>query len=254
MEKRELHGVGGWLAFLVIGLMFLGPLISLGITASDLARMERDYPNLMGNSDWKTLKILTWGGMVTQVAFTFTAGFRLSNSFNPASVRFAIFTLWFVAVGLPVAQFYAVTSFTRLDGDDIRSDLARWIGQSLLWAIIWTAYLVRSKRVKNTYYGINSAISDGTDSEPKNRMSFGERWRKLPVERRQAVFFSGCWIAFVVVWASFFDEDTTYYFQDGWNLDWAKVMSWALLPPAIYFALRWIYAKFVIAGSDKDPA
>jgi len=195
------------------------------------------------------MKAITWIGAIAHAALIFAAGLRLSKFFTSSSVRFAVFTLWFAAVGLPVIQFFVITSTTRLSIETMMPDLARWIGQGLLWAMVWNAYLVRSKRVKNTYYS-SQIIAGGSTS----KLTIGDRWRSLPVSRRKAVFYSGAWIMLVVIWAKIFDEDTTQYFQGGWGLHWEKVWTWALLPPALYIVFRWAYTKFVIAGSDKDPA
>lgn len=254
MNQKEPYGVGGWLALLVVGLTILGPLLSFGMTSGEISSTERDYPELIGNDLWEQIKAITWTALGIQVVITFTAGFRLTNAFRPSSVRFAIFALWFSGVGITVITFVLMANLSGFDSAAVEAELARGVVQGTITAGIWTAYLLLSKRVKNTYYTGQSEIPGATSGEPETRMSLGDRWRGQTLARRKAIFFTLCWVAFVVFWATVFDEDTTDFFQDRWEVDWGKVTTWAIMPPAIYFLLRWAYAKFVIAGSDKDPA
>jgi len=247
-------GVGGFLALLVAGLMVFGPLLSVLMAFGEMRRTEETFPHIVGTSAWSSFNTIAWTSLSVQVALTFSAGLMLSNIFRPSSVRFTIFVLWFSGIGLTLISMAFVASIPGIDGGALAGEIAKGLVQGTIVAGVWTAYLLLSKRVKATYYASPELEAGSMAAMAKRRLSMAERWRGLSLTSRKAVFFSGCWIALVFIWATVFDEDTTYLFQDSWDLEWGKIWTWALLPPAVYFVLRWAYDKFVIAGSDKDPA
>lgn len=254
VAKNPSKGVGGFLALLVAGLIFLGPLLGSMMTYAEISRTEESFPQLIDDARWTKMNVIVWTFQLLQIALTVSAGLLLLNRFRPSSVRFTIFVLWFGGAGLTLIAVYFISQVTGSEASANGAEIGRSLGQGIFNATLWTAYLLFSKRVKATYYVSDELEAGVAAATPTQRLSMAERWRALPLQTRKSVFFSLCWIAFILVWASFFDNDTTDFFQDGWDIDWGKVWTWALLPPAVYFALRWTYAKFVIADSDKDPA
>jgi hypothetical protein len=77
-----------------------------------------------------------------------TAGYKLATVHRPASVRFAVVSLWLIGPMAGLAHLFTRPSFmNRLQSAEIAGALTGLT----LQASIWTAYLLRSKRIKNTF-------------------------------------------------------------------------------------------------------
>ena len=85
----RLRGVGGWLAFLVISLMALGPLAVIAGTLADLGTAEQANPPLSA-SGWQFVEIVDWGLALIQIPMMVYTGWRLNKVFRRSTVKFAI--------------------------------------------------------------------------------------------------------------------------------------------------------------------
>lgn len=158
MAKRHLYGVGGWLLALIVLQCAAVPLLEAwrgyrlvadGGTLG-LSMPEADPAWLLGG-----LVLL----VVAEIALGILMARRLAWRFDPASVTWAIATLWIAALlfvvgnpaawavsgGLPLLYSFDLVIFVT------KGEPWRFIA-ALGWAIGWTAYLNRSRRVENTYY------------------------------------------------------------------------------------------------------
>jgi hypothetical protein len=152
-DKQYLHGVGGWLSLLIVGLCVLGPLLGFGRTSADIGAAERITPALLNMGEWKSYKQYTWWVLSFSALLSFSAGFRLLKIHNPESVRFAIIALWsinFITIAgqaIIVLITFGVEVLETTGFEFFTSAFSAIIG-----ATLWTLYLLRSRRVKNTYY------------------------------------------------------------------------------------------------------
>ena len=146
-------GIGGWLLLLVIMLIALSPLKAISETWSGFDALEKTYPALQGAPKWATYKAIAWGIVLASAAVSFIAGYRLRNHHHPASVSFAIGALWFSGPISTALVFIASNAVFGVKLNDFfdTSTLGAAIG-SLITAVIWTAYLKMSRRVRNTYF------------------------------------------------------------------------------------------------------
>ena len=140
--RPDLVGVGGWLGFLAISLTFLGPLFTLGSTASELSMLAREFPNAVGSSEMQTAITASWAIATSYCVISIFAGYRLFKHHVPSTVPIVICCLWVAGplLGLVV--------LAMSDGD---SQVSVDVVRSIIGVGIWTAYLLRSKRVTNTY-------------------------------------------------------------------------------------------------------
>jgi hypothetical protein len=154
LADRKISGVGGWLALLVVVMIGWGPLTSIFKTGSNIWIAEMQNPGVVSVPQWLTFKIMTWCVVGAAVVYSIISGFLLCVKKEPASVKNAIACLW---IGGPVAAFVLRIlipwgSFgTATLEDEMPQSIGAIIG-SIIVASIWTAYLRKSKRVRNTYF------------------------------------------------------------------------------------------------------
>jgi hypothetical protein len=149
----ELHpnsGVGGWLLFLILILMFLGPVIGFARTSSNFASIELQYPNIVSLTEWKIFKTTTWATFITTSFLSIYAGYVLNLKRKKLAIRRAIIVIWIInpvyifiiGVLLPSLAFGETSIDSQTSGALIGATIN---------STIWTLYLNKSKRVKATY-------------------------------------------------------------------------------------------------------
>jgi hypothetical protein len=149
--------VGGWLLLLILGLVFLGPLLGAGRINADFMGAESQFPNLKAVDSWATLKLATWLVFLPVSCLSVYAGYGLLKQRDLSVVRRAQIILWVIGpiasliIGglLPIAIFGEVGANPQFIGGFVGSFVA-----SVIVASLWTAYLSRSKRVKATYAAV----------------------------------------------------------------------------------------------------
>lgn len=139
--KSELKGVAGWLKVLVIYLKYLYPLVSL---LNALNSTKSTPPDLLVASTWMTIAC---------IVASFALGNQLQKNHTWKSVRIVFHALWI----LPTVNL--IFMFSLLSDYMVQSEF-NWVGivgvlfWSYLWPTVWMLYLMRSKRVRNTYIKI----------------------------------------------------------------------------------------------------
>ena len=146
----DLEKPHGWLALLIAGLVFFGPLVGMGQISGDLYQTESQYPQLLNVPAWGSYKTLTWAVFIVAVALSVVAGVRLLRTRKRSAVSFAIAALWLSG---PVAAIIMVFILPAVlfGSADISSETMTGMMKPFFGAIIWTAYLLRSTRVKARY-------------------------------------------------------------------------------------------------------
>ena len=152
-KSAQLTGVGGWLGLLIAGLIVLGPLRSVTSTINNISNAESANSALLTNQLWLNYKAAVWviWGIATTVSIG--AGYCLYRIHLPSSVRFAIISLWVIGPGALIADSAALylAIFRPLNRPLDSGELLGMLVGSLVVSGIWTAYLLKSVRVKNTY-------------------------------------------------------------------------------------------------------
>lgn len=142
-------GLPVWLAILIVGLVFLGPLVGAGRLASDFATAEHQYPQLLTTALWITYKQWAWVAFGCSCMLSIAAGVQLLRSRERSAVNFTVLTLWVAGPGLAVFSLMVLPwlVFGRVAYAEAIGGLAG----SVVVAAIWTTYLLISKRVKARY-------------------------------------------------------------------------------------------------------
>lgn len=230
-EKGDPSGVEGWLFFLVMSLGVISPLLGLWQTAQATNSIS-EYVDYAAHE----INPILWMGWIVTTVFTMFAAFLLMRDFKKSSVLVTISLLW-IAGPLAVVGLYAALPIPRWwpDNNMVLLDVAKAIPP----AVIWTAYLLFSRRVRNTY---------GFDSIAE---LFGlSRSRLLGLAQRKAIFFTLAWIICVVLFVVVFDPMDAHGFEYTSDDDITRIAWAAIAPPVLFFAGRWIYLNFVHKTAD----
>lgn len=147
-DRDELHGIGGWLAFFLVTLGVFGPLASIvsviGLTNDPVA------VSMMGDL-WGTVVTFEWAvtGLACAAMWFAVARFFLVRNWN--TVRIAIGVLWLVAALGILVEPMGIALIAGLDPGTIYGGMGLATIRPLIYATVWTAYLLKSDRVANTY-------------------------------------------------------------------------------------------------------
>lgn len=148
MEKNlHISGVGGWLGILVVGLMVFGPLGEMSTYGNELLMMDK-LPQLANNAQHQNFMQVYRIILMVLVPIQFTAGYRLWKIHSPASVQFAILVIWLGPLGSVLLK---ISEIIILDGNASSFSIGEVLIPTVIVAGVWTTYLRRSVRVRNTY-------------------------------------------------------------------------------------------------------
>ena len=145
--RAEPVGFGGWLALLVVWMIVFRPVAGVYM----LSMMRDDSlanPNILENSSWLINTSTFWIIFLAVAALSIYGGLRLWRDRSPAAVRTAIIILWIYS---PVAAADLLIARSFLEGRVPWPNAVMTIVINLAIAAVWTAYLMRSRRVRNTY-------------------------------------------------------------------------------------------------------
>lgn len=149
---EELKGVGGWLMYMCVGLVFLGPaaiLFQIFATLQTLDLIATEWPGF--RPVFAMISLLSVGIAL----FGIYVGVRLWGAHQDA-VKKAVF-YFYAQAGIPVLELFMVLN-SAIPSDlqsDVVSGQIRHIFMAMVWAGIWVSYLKKSRRVKTTF-GLNA--------------------------------------------------------------------------------------------------
>jgi Protein of unknown function (DUF2569) len=110
--------------------------------------MGKAVPDYALTPEFATLHTVSWTTYGISTAIQFGVGILMWRRLKASSVKIAIASLWFCGLVLSVAGHF--TALALIDADFAASDLKSFI-VPIVSITVWTAYLLRSVRVKNTY-------------------------------------------------------------------------------------------------------
>ncbi|HEV7164081.1 MAG TPA: DUF2569 family protein [Gammaproteobacteria bacterium] len=166
-EQKLVKGIGGWLAFLILVLVAISPLISWTSLTGTIAQIESNTPTYLLSDQWQNYKTAEWVLLIVTVGMSMSAGISLYRNHRPGSVNYTIFCLWAIGIGSPITDLLITLGF--FGSDKMNAALPLTLGELIrgfFVAGIWTAYLMKSKRVRNTYYSepvANATVVESAD-------------------------------------------------------------------------------------------
>ncbi len=123
------------------------------------------YPNLASLAEWNAFRTTTWCTFAIFAAISIYGGWGLVSSRDWSVVNRAKVILWLAG---PVASIVLAILIPLLMFGEAEASDPQFVGaflSSVIGASIWTAYLSKSKRVRNTYRYktvVNETAPDGT--------------------------------------------------------------------------------------------
>jgi hypothetical protein len=155
-SPQELKGVDGWLLFFCIGICILSPLVSLNNLRSEWVDANVIFPHF---PDYLIFMVMDTVLILGMIAFGIICGVFLW-SIKPYAVKMAkIFLICNVGYQLISSLLLFTAGFPIDAAQDILLQMAGNFLRSGVYFAIWFTYLVKSKRVRNTYQPNAAATS-----------------------------------------------------------------------------------------------
>ena len=146
-DRRSLTGIGGWLAFFIITLG-LNALASLLLAAMAAVALFGGATAPLGGSAYAVVLLLL--ALVRTGGYAFLVWLMNWRQVDTTPRR-VIIGLWVLALGLACIDVTAALLLTEVDARSLGYALGVDLVRPLIYAALWTAYLLRSERVANTY-------------------------------------------------------------------------------------------------------
>lgn len=154
-------GVGGWLLLLIVMLAVYTPVMGFRNLYYDFIVSARALPALEANQAWVQYRMVVWVIFAIMCFFCLAAGYALWRIKRPMTVQLAIGVIWLVGPIVPLIHAAAASAIFHLDFAQTIKPFYVLIAASAIQCAIWTGYLLRSSRVKNTYYPADSGLKPG---------------------------------------------------------------------------------------------
>lgn len=144
----DLQGIGGWLAFFLVTLGVITPLTTL----FSVATLTADTETAAGfGAMWGQLLALEWTVAGVSIAGCWVAVWHFFKVRSWRTVRLAVATLWVLCLLALVVEPLGVAFLAGLNYGDLFAGAPGEFLRPLVYSSIWTAYLLKSVRVANTY-------------------------------------------------------------------------------------------------------
>lgn len=142
------RGIGGWLAFFLVTLGVFAPL-RIAFTAYGLfsdPRIAQAY-----GDRWPMLATVEIILILLNLAALAFLLWRFFMRRTWQSVRIGIAGIWLVPIVVTILETLAVTLIGGIPAGALLGQMMPDMAQMLIYSTVWTAYLLRSVRVANTY-------------------------------------------------------------------------------------------------------
>jgi len=151
MATRDpnLVGVGGWLLFFVIVLAVLSPL-RLVVETAMLVGEDAEMAAVFGDS-FDTIILFEWALAALIIGVFWFLAWRLVKVHVWRSVQIAIAGIWLMGPVAGLAEVALIATMIEVPAGDLSGVIFMALLQPTVFCIIWTAYLLKSERVANTY-------------------------------------------------------------------------------------------------------
>jgi hypothetical protein len=141
-------GVGGWLSVFVV---MLGLYSAQTVLATLLQFYgDSEIADALGDR-WTAAQLFQWALVILLVASSAYVIWRLFARQAWKTVRITIAMIWLVGVGYVAVNFVGTCLLTNVPLSHLLQLVDIRVYLPIVFAIAWTPYFLRSKRVANTY-------------------------------------------------------------------------------------------------------
>lgn len=142
-------GIGGWLSFFITVIIVVKPLLSAAHFSGEFQKIEEALPGIAEVESYAAFTSYAWYVIGAAALLCAAAGVLLCLRHRWDSVKFTVWVLWLTGPGLLFALGLYIA-----EGESWGAKLF-WnpvdFASSCVFPAIWSAYLLLSKRVRNTY-------------------------------------------------------------------------------------------------------
>ena len=147
-QKSQSTGIGGWLLLFILTRIVLGPPWNAFRTHQRWDSLEAQVGAYAQSAEFAQLQQSAWILYAAGTAIGIATGLLLVLKRGPLSVWAAICGLWIAGLVLPILGYVYGLHITR---EQVKLSDLSFVFVQMLSVGLWTAYLLMSKRVKNTY-------------------------------------------------------------------------------------------------------
>lgn len=145
-------GMGGWLLLLVAVLAVYVPYTGLKRVYEGFVVPLRVLPELALNPAWVRYRLAVYVLSVLVCVLCLAAAFALWRFHRPFSVRLAVLTFWLTGPCVLLVQAVAASFVFGIGFPQAIKPFYVETACSAVLCAIWMGYLLKSPRVRNTYY------------------------------------------------------------------------------------------------------
>lgn len=150
LNPEKPAGVAGWLLFLQAAL-FLSPFREAISLLSGFHGEELLYPALANSQRWLILKGVSWAGLGVFAYISISASIAIAKRRSPKVIKQTLIAIWASPI-LGVFYIAATMVVSQSSSSVDYGTLGIFLFNTIL-ATFWTSYILKSKRVRNTFQG-----------------------------------------------------------------------------------------------------
>lgn len=151
-DHSSLKGVGGWLLILILMLAFYTPVTGGWSLYKEFILAPLQMPALESNPLWVRYRLMIWIVFGIVCLFCFAAAYALWRIHKPMTVQLAIGVIWLAGPFVPLISAAIASAVLHMEFSQTIKPFLIGIFSTAIQSAIWTGYLLKSVRVKNTYY------------------------------------------------------------------------------------------------------
>lgn len=145
----QISGVRGWLLLLVLILGLFVPLVALMHILDQFYLADQPIESLLPG--WPAFRASETALDIVHIALSLIIAWRLCAVFRWDTVRFAIAGIWITGIGASLVDLsFSLLILDRQLAATAEAEAIPAISAAA-YCTLWTAYLLRSRRVANTY-------------------------------------------------------------------------------------------------------